>query len=43
MLGNRGHRAAAGYAYLADDHLVAAAERIDGIIGAAMQTNGMDT
>ena len=36
LLGHRRHRTTAGYAHLADDHLVAAAERVGSIIAAAM-------
>ncbi|MCY4002148.1 MAG: tyrosine-type recombinase/integrase [Rhodospirillales bacterium] len=36
LLGHRRHRTTAGYAHLADAHLVEAAEKIGGIIAAAM-------
>ena len=36
MLGHRRHATTAGYAHLADDHLVEAAERVGGIIVEAM-------
>ena len=36
LLGHRRHRTTAGYAHLADDHLVEAAEKVGSIIAAAM-------
>ena len=36
LLGHRRHRTTAGYAHLADGHLVAAAEKVSGVIAAAM-------
>ena len=36
LLGHRRHRAAAGYAHLADGHLVEAAERVGGLVAEAM-------
>ena len=42
LLGNRRHQTTAGYAYLADDHLVEAAERVSTVIAAAM-AGGHDT
>ena len=36
LLGHRRHRTTAGYAHLADDHLVEAAERVGGVIAEAM-------
>ena len=36
LLGHRRHRTTAGYAHLADDHLVEAAERVGTVIAAAM-------
>jgi len=38
ILGHRRHRTTAGYAHLADDHLVEAAERVGSIIAAAMKS-----
>ena len=37
LLGHRRHRTTAGYAHLADDHLVETAERVGNIIGDAMK------
>ena len=37
LLGHRRHRTTAGYAHLADSHLVEAAERVGSIIAAAME------
>ena len=37
LLGHRCHRTTAGYAHLADQHLVEAAERIAGIIASLMK------
>ena len=36
MLGHRRHATTAGYAHLADDHLVAVAEYVGGLIADAM-------
>ena len=36
LLGYRRHETTAGYAHLADGHLVEAAEKVGGIIGEAM-------
>ena len=36
LLGHRHHRTTAGYAHLADGHLVEAANRVGGIIAAQM-------
>ena len=36
LLGHRRHRTTAGYAHLADSHLVEAAERVGSIIAEAM-------
>ncbi len=36
LLGHRRHRTTAGYAHLADEHLVKAAEKVGNIIGEAM-------
>ena len=36
LLGHRRHRTTAGYAHLADGHLVAAADRVGGIIAVQM-------
>ncbi len=40
LLGHRRHRTTAGYAHLADAHLVEAAEKVGGLIAEAMVTNG---
>ena len=37
LLGHRRHRTTAGYAHLADGHLVEAAEKVGGIIACAMK------
>ena len=37
LLGHRRHQTTAGYAHLADGHLVEAAERVGSIIVAAME------
>ena len=37
LLGHRRHRTTAGYAHLADGHLVEAAERVGRIIAEAME------
>ena len=37
LLGHRRHRTTAGYAHLADGHLVEAAEKVEGFITAAMR------
>ena len=42
LLGHRRHRTTAGYAHLADGHLVEAAEKVGSIIAAAMQRKGID-
>ena len=36
LLGHRRHRTTAGYAHLADEHLVKAAERVGDVIAIAM-------
>ena len=36
LLGHRRHRTTAGYAYVADAHLVAAAEKVGAVIAEAM-------
>ncbi len=41
LLGHRRHRTTAGYAHLADGHLVEAAERVGKIIDRAMKKNGL--
>jgi len=38
LLGHNRHRTTAGYAHLADAHLVEAAEKVGSIIAAAMQS-----
>ena len=38
LLGHRRHRATAGYAHLADEHLVEAAERVESVIAKAMNS-----
>ena len=43
LLSHRRHLTTAGYAHLANGHLVEAAERVGSIIAATMQTNGMAT
>ncbi len=39
LFGHRRHRTTAGYAHLADTHLVEAAERVGAVIAAAMAAN----
>ncbi len=39
LLGHRRHRTTAGYAHLADAHLVEAAERVGNIVHRAMRNN----
>ncbi|MDE0392229.1 MAG: hypothetical protein OXI57_09195 [Rhodospirillales bacterium] len=41
LLGHRRHRTTAGYAHLADGHLVEAAEKVGGLVAAAMRA-GVD-
>ena len=38
LLGHRRHRTTAGYAHLADEHLVEAAEKVGGVINEAMNS-----
>ncbi len=40
LLGHRRHRTTAGYAHVADEHLVEAAEKVGGLIAAAMRGTG---
>ena len=40
LLGHRRHRTTAGYAHLADAHLVEAAERVGTVIARAMTAGG---
>ena len=40
LLGHRRHRTTVGYARLADDHLVGAAEKVGSLIAAAMRGSG---
>ena len=40
LLGHRRHRTTAGYAHLADAHLVEAAERMGAVIARAMTAGG---
>ena len=42
LLGHSRHRTTAGYAHLADAHLVEAAEKVGAIIAAAMTSTGSD-
>ena len=42
LLGHRRHRATAGYAHLADAHLVEATEKVEAIIAGAMAGSGSD-
>ena len=43
LLGHRRHRTTAGYAHLADGHLVEAAEKVGTIIANAMADAGSDS
>ena len=43
LLGHRRHRTTAGYAHLADGHLVDAAERVGAIIARTMLDSAPDT
>jgi len=43
LLGHRRHRTTAGYAHVADTHLVGAAETVGAVIAAAMAENSKIT